>query len=147
MRIDKCNPHHPHHYEPFSTFSLSKLLAIIILVNIDDHFHKHWCWPHLLCRLLTEQYVYAPKGHYCTVSYLLWGSKGRVLKNKMEIWNGIFLLASDPTPLNRHISIHLFTPLFFFCNWILLIWNGFYTWSQSKLSFFSPLISVTKKGI
>ena len=23
----------------------------------------------------------------------------------------------------------------FFCNWIWLIWNGVYTWSQSKLSF------------
>ena len=30
--------------------------------------------------------------------------------------------------------------IFFFCNWILHIWNGFYTWSQSKISFLRPLI-------
>ena len=29
------------------------------------------------------------------------------------------------------ISRH-FLPHFFFCNWILHIWNGFYTWSQSN---------------
>ena len=39
------------------------------------------------------------------------------------------------------ISIH-FYPTFFFCNWILLIWNGFYTWAQSKFSFSSPNILV-----
>ena len=40
-------------------------------------------------------------------------------------------------PLNGKISRHFFTPLFFFCNWILHIWNGFYT---SKISLLSPLI-------
>ena len=41
------------------------------------------------------------------------------------------------------ISIH-FAPFFSFCNWILLIWNGFYTWSKSKLLFISPLIIGSK---
>ena len=45
-----------------------------------------------------------------------------------------------PPPLNGKISRHFFTPLFFFCNWILHIWNGFYIWSQSKISLLSPLI-------
>ena len=34
-----------------------------------------------------------------------------------------------------HFLVH-----FFICNWIFHIWNGFYTWSQSKISFFSPFI-------
>ena len=36
---------------------------------------------------------------------------------------------------------HFFTPLFFFCNWILHIWNGFYT---SKISLLSPLMIGSK---
>ena len=39
-----------------------------------------------------------------------------------------------PPPLNGKISRHFFTPLFFFCNWILHIWNGFYTSKISLLS-------------
>ena len=35
-------------------------------------------------------------------------------------------LGVDPPPLIAQISRHFFTPLFFFCNWILHIWNGFY---------------------
>ena len=50
-----------------------------------------------------------------------------------------FHQASDP-PLMDTISRHFFTALFFFCNWILHRWNGFYTWSQSKISLLSPLI-------
>ena len=42
------------------------------------------------------------------------------------------------------ISRHFFTPLFFFCNWILQIWNGFYTWHLSKMSLLSPLIIGSK---
>ena len=37
-----------------------------------------------------------------------------------------------------------FTPLFFFCNWLLHRWNGFYTWSQSNISLLSPLIISSK---
>ena len=37
-------------------------------------------------------------------------------------------------------TFFIFSPLFFFCNWILHIWNRFYTWSQSKISLLSPLI-------
>ena len=37
-------------------------------------------------------------------------------------------------PLMDIISRLSFIPLFFFCNWILHIWNGFYTWFQSKIS-------------
>ena len=39
------------------------------------------------------------------------------------------------------ISRHFFTSLFFFCNWILHIWNRFYT---SKISLLSPLIIGSK---
>ena len=34
---------------------------------------------------------------------------------------------------------HFFFPLFFLCNWLLHRWNGFYTWSQSKISLLGPL--------
>ena len=43
------------------------------------------------------------------------------------------------TILVAQISRHFWPHFFFFCNWILHIWNGFYTWSQSKISFLSPL--------
>ena len=46
-----------------------------------------------------------------------------------------------PPPLMAQISRHFFTPLFFFCTWILHIWNGFYT---SKISLLSPLIIGSK---
>ena len=41
----------------------------------------------------------------------------------------------SPPPFNFHP---------FFCNWILFIWNGFYTWPESKLSFLSPFIIGSK---
>ena len=36
-------------------------------------------------------------------------------------------LGVRPPPLNGTNFQTFFTPLFFFCNWILHIWNGFYT--------------------
>ena len=55
-------------------------------------------------------------------------------------------LGVDPPlpPLMVIISRHFFTPLFFFCNWLLHRWNGFYTWSQSKISLLGPLIIGSK---
>ena len=44
-------------------------------------------------------------------------------------------LPAPPPPFNFHP---------FFCTWILFIWNGFYIWSQSKLSFLSPFIIGSK---
>ena len=38
-----------------------------------------------------------------------------------------------PPPMAQ-IFIHLFTPLFLFCNWLPHRWNWFYTWSESKIS-------------
>ena len=52
-----------------------------------------------------------------------------------------FAIRRPTPPLNGKISRHFFTPLFFFCNWILHIWNGFYT---SKISLLSPLIIGSK---
>ena len=52
-----------------------------------------------------------------------------------------FAIRRRPPPLMAQISRHFFTPLFFFCNWILHIWNGFYT---SKISLLSPLIIGSK---
>ena len=46
-----------------------------------------------------------------------------------------------PPPFNGTNFQTFFTPLFFFCNWILHIWNGFYT---SKISLSSPLIIGSK---
>ena len=46
-----------------------------------------------------------------------------------------------PPPLNGTNIQTIFTPLFFFCNWILHIWNGFYT---SKISLLGPLIIGSK---
>ena len=46
-------------------------------------------------------------------------------------------LGVDPPPLNGTNFQTFFYPTFFFCNWILHIWNGFYT---SKISLSSPLI-------
>ena len=48
---------------------------------------------------------------------------------------------TPPPPLMAQISRHFFYPTFFFCNWILHIWNGFYT---SKISLLSPLIIGSK---
>ena len=48
-----------------------------------------------------------------------------------------------PPPLNGTNFQTFFTPLFFFCNWILHIWNGFYT---SKISLLSPLIIGSKSS-
>ena len=58
----------------------------------------------------------------------------------------IFSIRLGPPPplLLDKISRHFFTPLFFFCNWILHRWNGIYTWSQKKISFLSPLIIYLK---
>ena len=53
----------------------------------------------------------------------------------------VFAIRRPTPPLNGKISRHFFTPLFFFCNWILHIWNGFYT---SKISLLSPLIIGSK---
>ena len=50
-------------------------------------------------------------------------------------------LSVGPLPPMAQISRHFFTPLFFFCNWILHIWNGFYT---SKILLLSPLIIGSK---
>ena len=47
-----------------------------------------------------------------------------------------FPLGVGPPHLNGHNFQTFFTPLFFFCNWIIHIWNGFYTKSQSKISLF-----------
>ena len=46
-----------------------------------------------------------------------------------------YLSVGHPPPFNFHP---------FFCNWILFIWNGFYTWPESKLSFSSPFIIGSK---
>ena len=60
------------------------------------------------------------------------------LKLKFEIAFAIRLRTLLPhPPLMAQISIHFFYPTLFFCNWILHIWNGFYT---SKISLLSPLI-------
>ena len=45
---------------------------------------------------------------------------------------------------NPVISRHFLHHFFLFCNWILHIWNGFYIWSQSKISLLSPLIIGSK---
>ena len=50
-------------------------------------------------------------------------------------------LSLPPKKTNFQTS---FYPTFFFCNWILHIWNGFYTWSHSKISLLSPLIIGSK---
>ena len=52
-----------------------------------------------------------------------------------------FAFRRPTPPLNGKISRHFFNPLFFFCNWILHIWNGFYT---SKISLLSSLIIGSK---
>ena len=44
-----------------------------------------------------------------------------------------FAIRRPTPPLNGTNFQTFFTPLFFFCNWILHIWNGFYTWSHSKI--------------
>ena len=44
-----------------------------------------------------------------------------------------------PPPRNGTNFHQSFYPTFFICNWILHIWNGFFTWSQSKISRLSPL--------
>ena len=46
--------------------------------------------------------------------------------------------------LYQHNFQTFFYPTFFFCNWLLHRWNGFYTWSQSKISLLSPLIIGSK---
>ena len=48
-------------------------------------------------------------------------------------------------PLDGHNFHPFFYPTFFLRNLILLIWNGFYIWSQSKLSFISPLNIIGSK--
>ena len=70
---------------------------------------------------------------------------GKVSKNQNGNlrWH-LPLGARPPPPLMAQISRHFFTSLFFLCNWILNIWNRFYTWSQSKISFLSPLIIGSK---
>ena len=57
-----------------------------------------------------------------------------------KIWKFLmaFAIKLRTPPLMALISIH-FLPPFFFCNWTLHIWNGFYTWSQPKLSFLKVL--------
>ena len=63
---------------------------------------------------------------------------GRCSNNQNGNLRWIFPLgAGPPPPLMDIVSRHFFTPLFFFCNWILHIWNGFYT---SKIPLLSPLI-------
>ena len=62
-----------------------------------------------------------------------------------------------PPPFMELLVTHFFTPTFFFCNWILHTWNGFYTWlmaletpspsldgkSHAKWPFFGSLPYVT----
>ena len=55
---------------------------------------------------------------------LLWSKLTSKLTSPAQLWPGNLHPGSNFHPF--------FTPCFFFCNWILLIWNGFYTWSQSK---------------
>ena len=62
-------------------------------------------------------------------------------KSKWKFKMAFAIRRPTPPPLNGKISRHFFTPLFFFCNWILHIWNGFYT---SKISLLSPLIIGSK---
>ena len=50
----------------------------------------------------------------------------------MEIFHDFYHEASNTPPPPRLMaifSIHSFSLLFFFCNWILYIWNGFYTFT------------------
>ena len=57
----------------------------------------------------------------------------------------VFSIRRRPPPLpNGHNFQTFFTPLFFFCNWLLHRLNGFYTWSQSKISLLSPLVIGSK---
>ena len=44
----------------------------------------------------------------------------------------------------RVIFQTFFYPTFFCCYWLLHRWNGFYTWSQSKISLLSPLMIGSK---
>ena len=71
---------------------------------------------------------------------LLLLGKGSNNQNGNLRWH-LPLGVQPPPPLMAQISRHFFTPLFFFCNWILHIWNGFYT---SKISLLSPLINGSK---
>ena len=64
---------------------------------------------------------------------------------KMEIQNDICHWASDAPPPRNDINFHpFFTPLFSFAIKSFFIWNGFYTWSQSKVSLLGPLIIGSK---
>ena len=65
---------------------------------------------------------------------------GKSSNNQNGHLRWFFHQASDP-PLMDIISRPFSTPLFFFCNWILHIWNRFYT---SKISLLSPLIIGSK---
>ena len=67
--------------------------------------------------------------------------KGAENQNGNLRWHLPIGVRPPPPPLNGKISRHFFTPLFFFCNWVLHIWNGFYT---SKISLLSPLIIGSK---
>ena len=72
----------------------------------------------------------------------LYESLGKVSKNQNGNlrWH-LPLGVQPPPPLNGTNFQTFFYPTFFFCNWILHIWNGFYT---SKISLWSPLIIGSK---
>ena len=70
--------------------------------------------------------------------------KNITFKSSYNWFKDWFTTLIDPhfdSVLATALTIHFFTPLFFFCNWLLHRWNGFYTWSQPKISLLSPLIT------
>ena len=91
---------------------------------------------HQLAHLLALAFA-----HDCALLHLI--KSGRVqLGRYPENQNGnlrwhLPLGVRPPTPLNGTNFQTFFYPTFFFCNWILHIWNRFYT---SKISLWSPLI-------
>ena len=77
----------------------------------------------------------------------IWGKRAVYhMRERLKKWKSkmAFGVRRRTTPLNGTNFQSFFTQLFFFCNWILHIWNGFCTWSQSKISLSTPLIISSK---
>ena len=74
-------------------------------------------------------------------SFVEWLFREGCQKSKWKFKMAFAIRRPPPPPLNGTNFQTFFTPLFFFCNWILHIWNGFYT---SKISLLSPLIIGSK---
>ena len=105
----------------FFHFFLCKIWVIpvpIVLFYVSFLFPTFLCFPKL-----------SQSFPNCTTSF-----NQTFFLNLMSLSSWIFKIDISIRrcpPLSMDIiSRHFFTPLLFFCNWILHIWNGFYTWSH-----------------